>query len=48
MSSCRATNAKLDLLVPANAKLEQRVEHLEQQMRELKDSLRDVSEGIVR
>lgn len=41
-------NAKLDLLVPANAKLEQRVEHLEQQLKELRDDMRDLSEGIAR
>lgn len=41
-------NAKLDLLVPANAKLEERVKHLEQQLKELRDDMRDMSEGVAR
>jgi cell division protein FtsB len=47
-ASMVAVNAKLDLLVPANAKLEQRVEHLEQQLKELRDDMRDMSEGVAR
>jgi cell division protein FtsB len=47
-TSLAAVNAKLDLLVPANAKLEQRVEHLEQQVKELRDLSRELSEGIIR